>query len=742
MLVIVVPPRILIVAAPFGFGPAAQSLILAHGLRQLAEVSFSADRDAYEFIARHKSTNINCIKGPFSRTFAHQRTLLSNFDYFVCINHFPAIQHLALHGLAHRTIFFDSLLPWRTTEAQAPTPPDLLAYLVQDYPGAGALLSQCVASTVALVAPMMWPLVNDARPDARKHIVLHLGGMTSPLAKWDMLCKPVVGLVSNISQLAAQHGLPLVVIGSPHLKSLSLGKENLNVLGGVSPEATARLINSARVLITTPGVGAVYEAMAYDTPLVLLPPMNSTQLDHYQVFTGQGLTGVMPSQIFKQMTARAIELQWEQQTLLCLKAWQLPTQSLIAGLPAFLSKALSRLGDAASLDSLMMGQRELGRALSKASTIDIVQNLVSSAAKTDFVKPSQAGDATMALSDIEQQLLLLPKVELHVHLEGSIRPELLLRFAGRHKLRLPFATPEQFYKYCVYGTFKDFSNILLLGVQCLRGLEDFFDVVLDMGANLASQNVRYAEVTWTPQFYLRRAFSLDDILGAMNQARRQLKAQWGLELRWIPDLVRSYPAPAAGIAKWAASRTQSGVVALGLGGPEAGYPAKGFLASFGEAREGGLPANPHAGEGMGPESIWETIEHLQPRRLGHGVRAVEDPALLAHLARQSLALEVCLTSNVKLGIYPSYAEHPIKRLMDAGCTVSLNSDDPVLFQTSLTQEYVHAIRHCGLSMQDVQKTILDAARSSYLGEDEKSAMLEVFQQEFAQLKLSSGQPLQ
>lgn len=733
-------PRVLIVAAPFGFGPAAQSLILAHCLEKFAEVTFSADRDAHEFIARYKPARIGCVRGPFSKAFIHRQSL-SDFDYFISMNHFPAIQHLAGLGLAPRTIFFDSLLPWRAAENQAPIPPELLAYLVQDYPGAAGLLNRCTARIVALIAPLMWPLAQDARQNIRREITLHLGGITSPLAKWETMVGAVGRLVAYISQLASQHDLTLTVVGSAHLKTLQLADDNLTILGDVSPEATARLIAHSRLLITTPGVGASYEAMAYDTPLVLLPPMNSTQLDHYQVFTRHGLPGVLPSELFGQLIERAGKLNWEQQTRLCVGLLQVPTRSLVAGLPAFLETTLARLGDVDSSDELMSAQRRLFSTLSKSSMIDIVQKLISPAATTSHSVATKADNAGAAPPDIERHLLLLPKVELHVHLEGSIRPELLLRFAERNKLKLPFAAPDQFYKHCAFGTFKDFANVLLLGVHCLRRLEDFFDVVIDIGASMAQQNVRYAEITWTPQFYLRREFSLDSILGAMNEARREVKARQGVDLQWIPDLVRSYPAPASAIAKWAASRKAAGVVALGLGGPEAGYPASGFTAQFQYAHSRGLPANPHAGEGMGPESIWETMQHLRPSRLGHGVRAIEDSGLVEYLARNAIPLEICLTSNVKLGIFPSYAEHPVKRLIDAGCKVSLNTDDPVLFQTTLTAEYAHAVRDCGLEIQDVKKTILDSLQSSYLPDDQKPSMQTEFQHEFSRLdELFSDRP--
>jgi adenosine deaminase len=338
---------------------------------------------------------------------------------------------------------------------------------------------------------------------------------------------------------------------------------------------------------------------------------------------------------------------------------------------------------------------------------------------------------------LEAYFHALPKAELHVHLEGSLPPALLLRLAERNRMRLPFAHPDDFAPLYRYRNFGDFSRALLLGVQCLRTLEDFFDAVIGLGRMLIRQNVRYAEVTWTPQFYLKRGFRLDAILAAMNQARRALEERHGLILRWIPDLVRSFPKPAADVAVWASSDSSraNGVVALGLGGPEEGHPAEQFAAVFAQARAMRLPANPHAGENDGPASVWATLKELQPTRIGHGVRAIEDPALVAHLAEAKVALEVCLTSNVRLGVYPSFEVHPVKQLLDAGCVVTLNSDDPVLFRTTLTHEYLRAVTQCGLTPAQVREAIVAALMVSYLDDPTKNRLIAEFRDEFARLPM-------
>jgi aminodeoxyfutalosine deaminase len=336
---------------------------------------------------------------------------------------------------------------------------------------------------------------------------------------------------------------------------------------------------------------------------------------------------------------------------------------------------------------------------------------------------------------LHRYLHALPKAELHLHLEGSLAPELLLRLAERNSVRLPFSHPDDFARLYRYRSFRQFANALLLGVGCLRKPEDFSDAVTDLGERLAKDNVRYAEVTWTPQFYLNRGHPLDELLAAMNAARAALRARSNLELHWIPDLVRSYPGPSRRVAAWASSEKSmlGGVVALGLGGPETGNPAEGFADTFAMARQRGLPANPHAGEGEGPTSVWQTIRHLQPTRIGHGVRSVEDPALLEWLSQHGTPLEVCLTSNVQLGVYASYEAHPLSRLIAAGCVVTLNSDDPVLFQTTLTDEYMNAVSRCGISLPELRKTILDTLRASYLGASRKAEQITRFEDAFKEL---------
>ena len=175
------------------------------------------------------------------------------------------------------------------------------------------------------------------------------------------------------------------------------------------------------------------------------------------------------------------------------------------------------------------------------------------------------------------------------------------------------------------------------------------------------------------------------------------------------------------------------MVAIGLGGPEVGWPPEPFAESFAYARRYGLHSNPHAGETVGPESVWGALRALGAERLGHGVRAIDDPALVAHLVAEQTPLEVCPTSNICLGVYPSYAAHPLKALVEAGLRVTLNSDDPALFNTTLVDEYAHAVEDCGLTRAQLEDVALNAVRAAYLPATQKSALLREFEGAYAGL---------
>ena len=297
----------------------------------------------------------------------------------------------------------------------------------------------------------------------------------------------------------------------------------------------------------------------------------------------------------------------------------------------------------------------------------------------------------------------LAKVELHRHLEGSLRPEMLLGLAQKNRINIPFRQPEDWKTKLRFNSFEDFIPPFLVGVKCLRELDDFEAVAYDLGLQMVEENILYAEVTFTAQFYLGRPFPMIEILRALNRGREKVKLEFGRHINWVIDLVRNRPklAREAFDSIMALDLKSLGVVGLGLGGPEIGFPVDPLRDCFVEASRRGLAILPHAGESGGASSIREAI-NLGAKRLGHGVQAHLHPELLRELIEKEIHLEVCIGSNVALKLF-SEKEHPVRELFDSGCRMSLNSDDPVLFQSDMNEEWKRAIEHHHFELKDLRK---------------------------------------
>ena len=319
----------------------------------------------------------------------------------------------------------------------------------------------------------------------------------------------------------------------------------------------------------------------------------------------------------------------------------------------------------------------------------------------------------------------LPKVELHLHLEGAVRPETLLRLARRHGTSGLPATAEQLRDFYAFRDFDHFVQVYYAICDNLRDERDFELIVTELGADLAAQNVRYAEVTFTPYNHTRRGVAPEAIFEGVEAGRVAVEAGTGVQLRFCTDVPGEFGAE-AGIETVALVRKHApaSVVAFGLGGPEVGVPRSIFAEAFGQARDSGLHSVPHAGETDGPAAIREALDALGAERIGHGVRCLEDADLVARLRDERVPLEVCPTSNVRLGVAPSLAEHPLGRLLDAGLVVTLNSDDPPMFGTSLAQEYREAVTTMGLPVTAVIELARAGVRSSFLDGPAKQTLLD------------------
>jgi len=337
---------------------------------------------------------------------------------------------------------------------------------------------------------------------------------------------------------------------------------------------------------------------------------------------------------------------------------------------------------------------------------------------------------------LESYIRALPKVELHVHLEGSIRPETLLKLAERNRVALPASDVAGLQRWYTFVDFPHFIEIYLTLASCLKTPDDIELIAREFLIGQAAQNIRHSEVTYTAFTQYRRGGILfRDQLDAINRARRWAERELGVTMLLIIDISREVSAEEGAVtADWAISAQNDGVAALGLAGWENASPPSRFRAAFDRARAAGLTSVVHAGETDGAASIWGALRDLGAQRIGHGVHCLEDPGLVAYLRERQIPLEVCPTSNVCLGVAPSFVEHPFPRLIDAGLYVTLNSDDPPMFNTTLTDEYLKVADHFHFDADQLERLSLNAVRASLLPATQRAAMEASFKSEFARLR--------
>jgi aminodeoxyfutalosine deaminase len=325
-------------------------------------------------------------------------------------------------------------------------------------------------------------------------------------------------------------------------------------------------------------------------------------------------------------------------------------------------------------------------------------------------------------ADLDRLIRALPKAELHVHLEGSLTPRTLLSLANRHRLENVPRTLEDLKRWYEFRNFAHFVQVYETAVHALRDPEDFAVLAAETGRSLAAQGVRYAEITWTPSIHLSRGIPADAVFAGYELGRREAERETGVRLRWILDFPGHYGTQAGHDTLDAALATDcAAVIGFGVGGLEVDRTP--FAEVFARARAAGLHSVPHAGETSGPESVWVALDDLGAERVGHGITSVDDPTLLARLAADQIPLEVCPTSNLRTRAVGSLAEHPMRRLRDAGIPITVASDDPPMFNTTLVGEYHVAAQLLGLDAAGVAELARTSIRASFLPDTEQHPLL-------------------
>lgn len=322
--------------------------------------------------------------------------------------------------------------------------------------------------------------------------------------------------------------------------------------------------------------------------------------------------------------------------------------------------------------------------------------------------------------------------ELHLHLRGAMPVDLFsqwisrcpveialdqapighLQFFARFEHLKAFLHPDQHppaERLFEYDSFDGFLASYLFSSYFCRSIDDFRALVQAVQRDLAAQGIGYAEITVSVPEYLMHGLPLEGIVEVLSEAAQEKDPT----TRWIIDFVRNFgPEPAMRLLGRLLANRPEGWVGVTLGGAEHNFPPGPFKDVYAKAKAEGLGLTVHAGEAAGPESVWEALRELRVDRIGHGVRAVEDPALIAHLADKGIPLEVCPTSNVRTGVYPTMAEHPVARLHEAGIRLSLNTDDPTFFATTLEKEF-EAAKTLGLGEQALDDIAAAARRQAF-----------------------------
>jgi len=321
----------------------------------------------------------------------------------------------------------------------------------------------------------------------------------------------------------------------------------------------------------------------------------------------------------------------------------------------------------------------------------------------------------------------VPKIELHVHLEGAIPHralfDLIQKYGGDPSVPSMTALAERF-------RFKDFPQFIETWSwknRFLREYEDFTHVAELTALDMVGQSIRYAELFFSPSLFARHGLNTQELTRAIRAGLAKVPE---IDIVLVADLVRDFGPESESVTLREIDEVRNeGVVGIGIGGSEHEFPPEPFALLYGEARRMGFHTNAHAGEAAGPESVWSAIRHLHVDRIGHATRACEDPDLLDHLAEHRIPLELCPMSNVRTGIVSGVAQHPIRDYFKRGLLISVNTDDPKMFGTSLADEYRLLEQECGFTRNEIRRLILLGVESSWLSEDRKRSMIQSFRED-------------
>lgn len=324
-----------------------------------------------------------------------------------------------------------------------------------------------------------------------------------------------------------------------------------------------------------------------------------------------------------------------------------------------------------------------------------------------------------------------PKAELHLHIEGTLEPEMMLALARRHGVALPYADVEAVRAAYAFTSLQSFLDLYYAGAGVLRDAQDFHDLAWAYFQRAAADGIVHAECFFDPQTHTARGVPLAAVFEGLVAAQRRAETELGLTARWILCVLRHLSEDEALATLEAALPYREHFIGLGLDSSERDHPPRQFVRVFERARALGLHVVAHAGEEGPPDYIWQALDLLQVQRIDHGVQAVHDAALLQRLARERVPLTVCPLSNVKLCVYPDLTRHPLGRLLDAGLCVSVHSDDPAYFGGYVGDNLVQTVAALGLSARQAWRLLANGFEAAFIDEPTRARYLQRLHAAFA-----------
>jgi adenosine deaminase len=335
--------------------------------------------------------------------------------------------------------------------------------------------------------------------------------------------------------------------------------------------------------------------------------------------------------------------------------------------------------------------------------------------------------------DTEELIRFLPKLEQHVHIIGSTRPETLLSIIEENDDDTPLKTIEDVQRFYQYRDFSHFISVYSTVNDYITHPKYYERITYELLEHDDSCNVRHAEIIFSPYDHVRRGLDYGEMLDAINRGIRRAKEDLGVTATIRVDLVRNYgPEIGMDILDWIDTKHDN-IVAIDLGGSENEYPPEPYAEVFKRARDLGLHTVAHSGEAAGPESVWSTIKFLSVERIGHCVAAVKDQRLLETLREKKISVEACPVSNLRTGIIKSIRDHPVRSFIKKGIRVSINSDDPSMFNTDMNNEYIQLHRELGFTLEELMKIGIDSIETSFLPERRKEELNAEFLKKYNEL---------